>query len=83
MCVERTKVQCFMNMKKMFTLSIRNMEREDIEICQITSKLIFRCNPRSKSGSEVCPPPPQHVLDVPLPFSPNLLFDEEINENLN
>ena len=58
--------------EKMFKLSIRNMEREDIEICKITLKLIFRCNPRSKSGFEVCPVAPQHVLDVPLPYFPKL-----------
>ena len=58
--------------EKMFKLSIRNMEREDIEICKITLKLIFKCNPRSRSGFEVCPPAPQHVLDVPLPYFPKL-----------
>ena len=54
--------------EKMFKLSIRNMEWREIEICQITLKFIFRCNPRSMSGSEVCPLAAQHVLDVPLPF---------------
>ena len=48
------------------------MEREDIEIFKITLKLIFRCNPRSRSGFEDCPPAPQHVLDVPLPYFPKL-----------
>ena len=48
------------------------MEREDIEICKITLKLIFRCNQGSRSGFEVCPPAPQHVLDVPLPYFPKL-----------
>ena len=46
--------------------SIRNMEREDTEICQITLKLIFQCNPRSRSGFEVCPLAHLHVFDVPL-----------------
>ena len=50
----------------------RNMEREDKEIFKITLKLIFRCNPRSRSGSEVCPLVPQLVLDVPLPYFPKL-----------
>ena len=63
-------------------MMIRNMEREDIEICQITLKLIVLCNPRSRSGSEVCLPAPQHVLDVPLQYFPNLSFDGEIHENL-
>ena len=58
--------------EKMFKLSIRNMEREDIEICKITLKLIFPCNPRGRSGFEVCPPAPQHFLDVPLPYFPKL-----------
>ena len=65
MCVKTTKVLMIHEYEKMFKLSIRNMEREDIEICKITLKLIFRCNPRSRSGFEVCPPAPQHVLDVP------------------
>ena len=41
--------------EKMFKFSIRNMEREDIEICKITLKLIFQCNTRSRSAFEVCP----------------------------
>ena len=71
---------CFLNhesltihkYEKMFKLSIRIMEREDIEICKITLKLIFRCNPLSRSGFEVCPPAPQHVLDIPLQYLPKL-----------
>ena len=47
--------------EKMFKISIRNMGKENIEICQITLKLIFRCNPLSRSGYEVCPIAPQHV----------------------
>ena len=41
-----------MNMKKKSNFSKRNMEREDIEICKITFKLIFLCNPHSRSGFE-------------------------------
>ena len=57
---------------KMFKLRIRNMEREDIKICQITKIRIFLSNPRSRLGSEVCLLAPQHVLDVPLPYFPKL-----------
>ena len=47
--------------EKKIKLSIRNMEREDIEICKITLKLIFRCNPRSRSGFLVYRSAPEHV----------------------
>ena len=49
----------------MFKSSIRNMEREDIEICHITLKLIFWCNLHNRSGSVVCPQACQPSLDVP------------------
>ena len=49
----------------MLKLSIRNMEREDIEICHITLKLIFSCNLHNRSGSFVCPPALQPGVDVP------------------
>ena len=49
------------------------MEREDIEICQIALKLIFRCYVRSKSGSLGCPSAPQPVLDVPVTYFTQVL----------
>ena len=52
----------------MFKSSIRNMEREDIEICQMALKLIFQYNIRSKSGSLVCPSAPQPVIDVSVTY---------------
>ena len=51
---------------KVFITRVRNMETEDTEICQITLTLTFRGNVRNRLGSLVCPPAPQHVLDVPL-----------------
>ena len=54
--------------EKMFKSSIRNMEREDIEICHITLKLIFSCNLHNRSGSFVCPPAYQPSLDVPVTY---------------
>ena len=68
MCVETRKVRLFKCVKKMFKTSIRNMEREDIEICQIALKLVLPCNVRSKSGFLVFPPAPQPVLDVPVTY---------------
>ena len=62
MCVERTKVQCFMYMKKMFKLSIRNKEREDIEICQITSKLISGVAHVASRDLKFVPPPPFNMF---------------------
>ena len=50
--------------EKMLKSSIRNMEREDIEIGLITLKLIFWCNLHNRSGSFVCPPALQPVLDI-------------------
>ena len=63
-----SKVQLFKDLKKMFESSIGKMTREDIEICQITLKLIFCFNLCNKSGSLVCPPAHQHALAVPLIF---------------
>ena len=62
--------------EKMFKLRIRNMEREDIEICKITLKLIFHSNPRSRSGFEVCLSAPQHGLHVPFPNFPKLTISQ-------
>ena len=45
---------------------IRNMEREDIEICQFTSKMIYNVICVAGSRSIVCAPAPCHNLDVCL-----------------
>ena len=48
--------------KKKSQLCNRNMEREDIETCQIYLKLILRNNLSNVSRSLVCQPAPQSAL---------------------
>ena len=50
----------------MLKSSIRNMEREDIEICQLTSKMIYDVIYVAGSRSIVCAPVPCHILEVCL-----------------
>ena len=59
MCVETTQVY-----EKIVKLSNRNMERQDIEICQIYLKLILQCNLRNRSRYLVYQPATQPVLQV-------------------
>ena len=56
----------------MLKSSIRNMEREDIEICQFTSKMIYDVIYVAGSRSIVCAPAPCHILDVCLTNLPKL-----------
>ena len=72
MCVKTTKVRRFMNMKKTVQIEHKKYGKGGHRNLLDHLKLIFRCNPRSRSGFEVCPPAPQHVLDVPLPYFPKL-----------
>ena len=58
----------YLMFEKMFRSSIRKMTREDIEICQITFKLIFCCNLFNRSEPLVCPPVHQHFLAVSTIF---------------
>ena len=50
----------------MLKSSIRNMEREDTEICQFTSKMIYDVTYVAGSGFIVCAPAPCIILDVCL-----------------
>ena len=50
----------------MLKSSIRNMEREDTEIFQFTSKMIYDVTYVAGSRFIVCAPAPCHILDVCL-----------------
>ena len=51
MCGEKIKVRYFKDIKKMFKSSVRNMTREDTEICQITLNLNLSYNLRNVTES--------------------------------